>query len=60
MCSWAGWLVVLTGVCRVCCLWDFGDVCCVCTNSCGGVWEEGTFEELVDAVGVLCPQGSEI
>ena len=53
-----GWLVfVLTGVC---CLWGFGDVCCVCTNGCGGVCEEGTSEELVNAVGVLCPQGSEL
>ena len=25
-----------------------------------GVWEEGALEELVDAVGVLCPQGSEL
>ena len=48
---------VLTGVC---CLWGFGDVCCVCTNGCGGVCEEGASEELVNAVGVLCPQGSEL
>ena len=61
MCSWAGWLVfVLTGVCWVCCLWGFRDMCCVCTNGCGGACEEGTSEELVNAVGVLCPQGSEL
>ena len=69
--GWVGWLAfVLTGVCWICCLWGFGDVCCVgvgilgwccgCTNGCGGVYEEGASEELVDAAGVLCPQGSEL
>ena len=59
MCSWAGWLVVVTGVCQVCCLWGFGDVLCM-YKWLWGVWEEGALEELVDAVGVLCPQGSEL
>ena len=45
-----------------------GEVCCVFVGNCGwcdvkvwgGVCEDGASEELVDAAGVLCPQGSEL
>ena len=33
---------------------------CDVANVWGGVCEDGTSEELVDAAGVLCPQGSEL
>ena len=44
-------------------------MCCVFVGNCGwcdvvkvwgGVCEDGASEELVDAAGVLCPQGSEL
>ena len=41
------------------CVGIFG--CCGgCTNVWGGVCDDGASEELVDAAGVLCPQGSEL
>ena len=53
------WLIfVFEGVCWVC---GLGDVCCVLVGSWG--WcdvVDGASEELVDAAGVLCQQGSEL
>ena len=43
----------------VCCLCRLGDVCCVFWGWCD-VCEDGASDELVDAAGVLCPQGSEL
>ena len=61
------WLIfVFEGVC---CLCGLGDVCCVLVGSWGwcdvvniwgGVCVDGTSEELVNAAGVLCQQGSEL